>query len=1038
MNFSLLDRFTVMAEPIFDLKQTPTPTSNNTQVNINEDIAGSAGVLTTLVANIVVALIYFVMFFLCCRQLAVFNPEKKKRLFIEYLKDMEEEAESKKTHAEPSTKTSRNEETTVEIEGEKPHALSFIGHRAGYYTEKLSHAYQEIAAQYPFNQLPRVPSETSEFKERVIPKLKQMLIDAFNSSALFFPAIFRHLKDAVLSFFVPSYAQTDRIRNTKRYGKDIAVYLYFQQIIIWILLICTVLTCAVLLPIHLTGQPPVYEYNMTYIDQQTSSLQIDYISNPDSDILQKGTKPVKNLTQEDNALLRTTIEMVANSPIKLYAHIGVLILCVLVGLIFFIQFHYSAIIRNQSFGVSSETDTLNPSSSKNNMFTNVVDGLLGVLRSTESNQISITIDSDVYKSVDPKDILSPYVVVVKGLPRDMTNLNDFKSFVETYFNFNVPIDDENSKVLRAVLIYDFVDRLNLSTVLKRVEEDLDHFLHMKTERGSELIQLKEHIVVDEGIVESKNIVSQCFGMQTQAKKIHLFTTEEAIRHLENRRKKLKKEIQKWDVVYNALLQNKSMPKISSIESFEEPNEMEDVQIEENAEEKSTDLNQDPVASMFVGNKAIESSGVGYIIFKTEAEAQEALSRYLNNQIRLQNNLVRISSLQQEPIDINWYTVCRSNAITGSPLEGVGMNVLLHILLIVFFIVASSPASLLSAIQSIFNIGVIKMEVGKIQAATGVVGSIFFQFLPSFSLYWTSRLIGYTLRKLTMLGKYESNQEYTRIFTLRKYCYVVLTILIMPSLWLSSVDGIINYVKTEDDFQQMLKKMFLPASGALMLSTVLQFAVMSNMDDLIRTEDAFWYIWATRLSFYRKAKSPLERLRAATDQYLFKIDSNYAKMLAVFTLCMAYAVFIPVIVPCGLFYMVIKHWFDRYLIQEMYDASVKYSIDVIENKPTPLDYVALQKKSFLLLKIFIASLAIADAFLIIFFSLRIFTESTFLPHFILSGALFVFMIGALFYVQHNQDRVIRTRVLNEITKQNYSSWLRYAKEIAFVTPFERHQ
>ncbi|KAG2379158.1 hypothetical protein C9374_007796 [Naegleria lovaniensis] len=730
--------------------------------------------------------------------------------------------------------------------------------------------------------------------------------------------------------------------------------------------------------------------------------------------------------------------MVANSPIKLYAHIGVLILCVVAGLIFFIQFHYSAIIRSNSFGTSPETDTLNPSSSKTNVFGDVVDGLLGVLRSTDSNQISITIDSDVYKSIDPKDILSPYVVVVKGLPREMTNLNDFKSFVETYFNFNLPIEDENSKVLRAVLIYDFVDRLNMAIILKRVEEDLDHFLHMKTERGSELIQLKEHIVVDEGIVDSKNIVSQCFGIQTQTKKINLLTTEEAIKHLEFRKKKIKKEIQKWDIAYNALLQNKSIPKIDSIASIEEPNEMEDVQIEEKADDTTNDRNQDPVASMFVGNKAIESSGVGYIVFKTEAEAQEALGRYLNNQIRLQSNLVRISSLQHEPIDINWYTVCRYNAITGSRFEGVGTNILIHILLVAFFIVASSPASIFSAIQSIFNIGVIKMEVEKIQAATGIVGSIFFQFLPSFTLYWISRLIGIVLSKITMLGKYDSNQEYKRIYMLRKYCYVVLTILIMPSLWLSSVDGIVNYVKTEDDFEQMLKKMFLPASGALMLSTVLQFAVISNMDDLIRTEDAFWYIWKTKLSFYRKAKSPLEKLRAATDQYFFSVDTNYAKILAVFTLCMAYAVFIPLIVPCGLFYMMIKHWFDRYLIQEMYDASVKHSIDVIDNKPKPLDYIALQKKSFLLLKIFTASLAIADAFLIIFFSLRVFTESTFLPHFILSGAVFVFLLGALFYIQHNQDKVIRTRVRDEISKQNYSSWNHYAKDIAFVTPFEKHQ
>ncbi|KAG2379159.1 hypothetical protein C9374_007797 [Naegleria lovaniensis] len=209
MNLSVVNSTVVMAEPIItatttdnmdgrpeydtpiDLKQVPIPTINGTQVNVNVNVAGSAGVLTTLVANIMVALLYFIMFFLCCRQLAVFNPEKKKRLFIEYLKDMEEETESKKSHTKSDsiTTSSRNEGTTVEIEEEeKPNTLSFIGHRAGYYTEKFSNAYQEIAAQYPFNQLPRVPSEPSDFKERVIPKLKKILVDSFNSTILFFPA----------------------------------------------------------------------------------------------------------------------------------------------------------------------------------------------------------------------------------------------------------------------------------------------------------------------------------------------------------------------------------------------------------------------------------------------------------------------------------------------------------------------------------------------------------------------------------------------------------------------------------------------------------------------------------------------------------------------------------------------------------------------------------------------------------------------------------------------------------------------------------
>ncbi|EFC37276.1 transmembrane protein [Naegleria gruberi] len=996
----------------------------NSTIQVNFNIAGAGGVLTTLVANILIALLYMLLFFLCCRQLSLFNPRKKKKLFDEYMRDLEEEkAHQQANEEEDSSHHSQQQQQHVENSNNEYYTS------ASTITNQITSAYQEVSNQYPFNQIPKLPSEPTEMKKHLLGRLKIVILEAFNSTILFFPTMLAHFREGIVSFFVPSKAKQERKKMMALYGKDIVIYLYFQQIILYIMLVCSILACVVLLPIHLSGNPPIFEYSMN-----NSSSSFNYLPSSDdislysnSDVLQKGIKPIKNLTQEDNILLRTTVEMVIDSPVALYAHVVVGIISICVGLFFFFHFvFHEVVVENQSREEIVHQEDSNIISSQK-------DGLFEIFQETDSTSIAI---HNKEKSIDPKEIISPYVVVVKGLPREMTNLKDFESFVEIYFNDNLKVDHEDSKILRSVLIYDFINRLTMSAILKHIEEDLDHFIHLKLERGEELLSLKEHVIFDEGVVDSKNVLSHCFGVHTHGKKINMLNTEEAIQHLETRKRLIRKEVSKWDASYNQLLhtKNREIPKVNSIDSFDDSSFMEDIQIEDTKAEETN--NNDPISSIFVNNEGISSSGVAYLIFKNTSHVKDVLGRYLNNEIRLQNNVITIHPLDQEPTDINWYTVCRSSGLTGSRYEGIATNIMIHLFLVLFFIVASSPASILSAIQSLFNVGVVDMDIQKIQRATGIVGSIFFQFLPSFFLYWISRLIGFVISKVTMLGKYDSNQEYKRIYLLRKYFYMVLTILVMPSLWLSSMDGIVNYIKTEENFQEMLANIFLPASGALMVSTAIQYALIGNLDDLIRTEDAFWYIWKTKLSPYRKAKSPLEKLRAATDQFYFSVDTNYAKILAVFTLCMCYSVFIPIILPCGLFYMMMKHWIDRYLLQEIYTAPAGYNLDIIDNKPKGIDFISIQKKVILVVKVFIIALSMSAWFLIVFFGLRVYTTAAFLPHLIISIVVFVLLVCLLYLIHHNEDKIIRKRVMSQVEKQNHEVFHHFATNTAFCTPFEK--
>lgn len=63
----------------------------------------------------------------------------------------------------------------------------------------------------------------------------------------------------VKSLLIPSYRKKDRQRLTMHYGRDIATFFIFQQQLIFALFICSVLLCAILIPIHMTGTRPVHE-----------------------------------------------------------------------------------------------------------------------------------------------------------------------------------------------------------------------------------------------------------------------------------------------------------------------------------------------------------------------------------------------------------------------------------------------------------------------------------------------------------------------------------------------------------------------------------------------------------------------------------------------------------------------------------------------------------------------------------------------------------------------------------------------------------
>jgi hypothetical protein len=61
--------------------------------------------------------------------------------------------------------------------------------------------------------------------------------------------------ETTLTLIWPEYQERDKKRNVRFYGRDLAVYLSFQQKILYCFFIILLLSVAIIIPVHVTGVP---------------------------------------------------------------------------------------------------------------------------------------------------------------------------------------------------------------------------------------------------------------------------------------------------------------------------------------------------------------------------------------------------------------------------------------------------------------------------------------------------------------------------------------------------------------------------------------------------------------------------------------------------------------------------------------------------------------------------------------------------------------------------------------------------------------
>lgn len=666
------------------------------------------GIGVTFVVNCALSAIYIAVFLLFCQRLTLFNVNKKRRLLKMYEK----------------YKKQWNNAQQAE-----------------------SHLYQNEASSSsapPVQPVINPESDTMNDSE-----LELMSSGSTWDSIKYFFNFVWEMSLTLIPFTNKQKMDTKQIMRV--YGRNVATYFKFLQLIIYLTAIICAVCLVIILPIHATGTPPVYEYENNF-----GSF---------------------NLTQEDSGLLRTSVIMVMDSPLKLYIHLLLALLFALLILIMLYRFIHSDELLEQYF--------VGKSASLNNL------------------------------SSHP--LVSPLTIAIDNLPKTMTSKKKFQSMVEKVFNDNISLNDQShSKIAKAVLVLDIKQRLDLQQKLDKINEELEHFIYVANTPSLLQYFQKKAVVIPE--------------LAELRERPFFFQPIDAIDYYSKAKTKVEQHIAEWEEEYKKAIDTDTRKQADADGNIQ-------VIVHDSSKEHS------PLS--FLSKKGIYGSGCGFIIFKTQDYAKECMDKYRNRGIWIKKDdnsilsidnsissyspistnrdayCITVQNIEYEPSDVNWKVVCRRAKFLKRKHERNMNNLALHLGLICFFFFFSTPLSVWSAIQSMFNRGVIQITTSSVKNLTGPFGNLLFQFLPSFCLYLCSYFYSSIISVVISWQHYSSKSKYKRTGLVWKFAYLIMATLILPSLLLMTLDGIIIYVKDRYSIKNALTKMFLPASGAFFINYILQ-------------------------------------------------------------------------------------------------------------------------------------------------------------------------------------------------------------------------
>ena len=427
---------------------------------------------------------------------------------------------------------------------------------------------------------------------------------------------------------------------------------------------------------------------------------------------------------------------------------------------------------------------------------------------------------------------------------------------------------------------------------------------------------------------------------------------------------------------------------------------------------------------------LKSKRSGHIIFKDTKDAKICLDEYSKNILRVLKRTISKSGLESQeqknqedfklkvteandPGDILW-----ENYLTRKFYD-ILREILGHGFMIVVCIFFTTPLALVSAIDTLTKLPIISDFLLIVRTLTGEIGNLLFQYLPTLIVTLLTSLFSTIVIFITNLAKYKTKSKYNRTIIFRMYIQLILSIFLIPTLALTSVDGIIKYFSSATTFQDMLKNLYVSSNGSFFINLILQFATFKNFMSLLILGPLFKFFF-----YYFTAKTPKQILDATESAELyFPLEYSYTLLIVCIGLC--YSLFSPIIIPCTLLYSILKYLTNRILMYFIFGRKLKL-------KKNEIDYTSIFKESWLIVKIMFWNLMIFVSYHAIFFGLKMTTNFIFISHFVLEIILLLIVISIYLLLFFFKNVLLNffLRIKHEVLDENDERIVHFKPDLTF--------
>ncbi|XP_068688040.1 CSC1-like protein 2 [Montipora foliosa] len=241
------------------------------------------------------------------------------------------------------------------------------------------------------------------------------------------------------------------------------------------------------------------------------------------------------------------------------------------------------------------------------------------------------------------------------------------------------------------------------------------------------------------------------------------------------------------------------------------------------------------------------------------------------------------------------------------------------LLFIFVLFLTTPAVVLSTLQQL------KASIAEKNPKLAVAPSPFLtQFLPTILLWSFAAILPAIVSWSSYFEAHWSRSKLEHSVMMKTYIFLLLMIIILPSLALTSADALFHITLGGKlpEFQSRLACVFLPNNGAFFVNYLITSALIGTALELCRFPELVSYAGSMACA-RNEGEKRLIRKEAVRE---FPFGQQYAWMLVIFSVMVVYCITCPLVTPFGLLYLALKHLVDRYNLYFNYRAPAYKYVD----------------------------------------------------------------------------------------------------------------